>query len=497
MTLEEKILLLRKKNGLSQDELAQQLGVTRQAVYKWESGNAIPEMEKIKGIAKLFGVSFDYLLDDSIKEYEANNNEETKINHREIYVLGDKQDFMQGDIDHGYIKERHKRNEMSRVIFSNRRKQAEENMKKAGATEINFVSEEETIAFFYNKNEQSIGFYYGCGIQLVCPLENLVSINLNGGDANLVNSRTTMLGIGNGGFGIGSVPTTTVMGSFPISVTIMYLDGDIIKDFSFKVMTNCTYLYYEESKSQVNALNDVLRHRLVDRLNKLKTKIEALIYNSSVLVTEDIPQLNTELYNRINLEAKEEYSEYIKDLKIQLIEEQNKSNQNLAILLIIGALLLIGLLFPQLGLLLICAFVIGLIPAFIAKHNGRSFISWWFYGAGLFVMALTHILYIVVKERILNSPTATQGLKDGFTVFETFMNKISVWLYSAALIVGIVWLFFNDVILGIFLLISALLGLYVAFHAKRGGRNFTAWWVYGTFLFLIACVHINLIIDEE
>ena len=38
MTLEEKIYTLRKKSGLSQDEMAQKLGVTRQAVYKWETG---------------------------------------------------------------------------------------------------------------------------------------------------------------------------------------------------------------------------------------------------------------------------------------------------------------------------------------------------------------------------------------------------------------------------------------------------------------------------
>ena len=84
MKLEEKILILRKKHGLSQEELAQRLGVTRQAVYKWESGNAFPEMDKIKALAKLFSVSFDYLLDDTVEEYDLGTSN-TKVRYRDVY----------------------------------------------------------------------------------------------------------------------------------------------------------------------------------------------------------------------------------------------------------------------------------------------------------------------------------------------------------------------------------------------------------------------------
>ncbi|MBQ7327028.1 MAG: helix-turn-helix transcriptional regulator [Clostridia bacterium] len=283
MKLEEKIFTLRKKNGLSQDDLAQQLGVTRQAVYKWESGNALPELDKIKALAKIFSVSFDYLLNDTIEEYDTNKDNE-KISYRPIYLLGDKQNLMQGDIDHGYIKERDSRNTMSKVIFSKRKSLAESYMKKAGATEISFFSEEETLAYFYDSNQQTIGIYYGNGIQFVCPIENLVSISLNGGATNVVNSRSTMLGISNAGIGIGSMPTVSVHGSYPIDLTIMFHDGDIIKDFSFKIMTAVTYLYFEQSRSNVEIINSILRNRVADRIGKIKTKIEALICNSAVLV---------------------------------------------------------------------------------------------------------------------------------------------------------------------------------------------------------------------
>lgn len=62
MTLGEKIQELRRKRGVSQDELAEKLDVSRQAVSKWERDEAIPETEKIIRIAQEFQVSTDYLL---------------------------------------------------------------------------------------------------------------------------------------------------------------------------------------------------------------------------------------------------------------------------------------------------------------------------------------------------------------------------------------------------------------------------------------------------
>lgn len=63
MTIGEKILNLRKARGWSQEELAEHIGVTRQAVSRWESDSAKPDADKIAAMCKLFGVSADYLLD--------------------------------------------------------------------------------------------------------------------------------------------------------------------------------------------------------------------------------------------------------------------------------------------------------------------------------------------------------------------------------------------------------------------------------------------------
>lgn len=65
MTMGEKILNMRKARGWSQEELADRVGVTRQAVSRWESGSAKPDADKIIAVCDLFGVSADYLLRDS------------------------------------------------------------------------------------------------------------------------------------------------------------------------------------------------------------------------------------------------------------------------------------------------------------------------------------------------------------------------------------------------------------------------------------------------
>ncbi len=68
MILAEKIILLRKQNNWSQEDLAEELGISRQSVSKWESGTSIPDLDKIIKLSALFGVSTDYLLKDEVEE---------------------------------------------------------------------------------------------------------------------------------------------------------------------------------------------------------------------------------------------------------------------------------------------------------------------------------------------------------------------------------------------------------------------------------------------
>lgn len=65
MELSEKILTLRKSKDLTQEQLAERLGVSRQSISKWESGQAIPELEKIVKLSGIFDATTDYLLKTS------------------------------------------------------------------------------------------------------------------------------------------------------------------------------------------------------------------------------------------------------------------------------------------------------------------------------------------------------------------------------------------------------------------------------------------------
>lgn len=76
MIFADKLIYLRKKAGWSQEELAEQMNVTRQSVSKWEGGQSIPDLEKIIKLSNLFGVSTDYLLKDDIENTE---NEQIKV----------------------------------------------------------------------------------------------------------------------------------------------------------------------------------------------------------------------------------------------------------------------------------------------------------------------------------------------------------------------------------------------------------------------------------
>lgn len=64
MTLSEKILYCRKRRALSQEALAEKIGVSRQAISKWETGEAAPELSKLALLAKTFGVTADWLISE-------------------------------------------------------------------------------------------------------------------------------------------------------------------------------------------------------------------------------------------------------------------------------------------------------------------------------------------------------------------------------------------------------------------------------------------------
>ncbi len=81
MEFNEKLVKLRKEKGMTQEELANEIGVSRQSVSKWELGECEPDIAKLKEISKLFHVSTDFLLldDEELHQDEKKNTSTTII----------------------------------------------------------------------------------------------------------------------------------------------------------------------------------------------------------------------------------------------------------------------------------------------------------------------------------------------------------------------------------------------------------------------------------
>lgn len=85
MEFHEKLQLLRKKKGYTQEEMAELLFVSRTAISRWESGRGLPNIESLKAISKMFGVSIDELLSgEEIIEAAENEKKESAIHMRTI-----------------------------------------------------------------------------------------------------------------------------------------------------------------------------------------------------------------------------------------------------------------------------------------------------------------------------------------------------------------------------------------------------------------------------
>ena len=84
MILADKIIAERKKNGWSQEELAEKIGVTRQAVSKWEGAQTVPDLQKLLLLSNVFGVPTDYLLKDELETPDYSSQSEELCSYRKV-----------------------------------------------------------------------------------------------------------------------------------------------------------------------------------------------------------------------------------------------------------------------------------------------------------------------------------------------------------------------------------------------------------------------------
>ena len=80
MSLGERLIELRKNKKLSQEEVAEKLGVSRQTISKWELDQSLPDFDKILPLCKLYNITSDELLTGKTKDKEVNNNDDLDMN---------------------------------------------------------------------------------------------------------------------------------------------------------------------------------------------------------------------------------------------------------------------------------------------------------------------------------------------------------------------------------------------------------------------------------
>lgn len=99
MILADKIIILRKKSGLSQEELAEKLNVSRQSVSKWESAQSIPDLDRILEMSSIFKVSTDCLLKDELDIDDEVIKVDDSVNDLRKVSLSEAQDFIKKSND--------------------------------------------------------------------------------------------------------------------------------------------------------------------------------------------------------------------------------------------------------------------------------------------------------------------------------------------------------------------------------------------------------------
>ena len=260
MQLCDKIAKLRKRNGLSQEELANKLGVSRQSVFKWECGENTPEIEKIKKLAKLFNVSFDTFLDDEkdltvvgeaakeeqkkiIKEIHVNK---AAIKYRKPYDSGVKLSTSSlADFEHGFIG----KDRIPNLSFSSNSLKQKELMEKRGFTKTIRIQNDVLVDFFVDEKNKLFGFFYDRAPQFVCPFENLASFSISNSGTQTGYTKAPMVGVGigsNPSIGIGSMPLPQTRQPLSYDVAISYFDEKgSLKNYKIAFECNRIYILYD------------------------------------------------------------------------------------------------------------------------------------------------------------------------------------------------------------------------------------------------------------
>ena len=265
MKLCDKISKLRKRKGLSQEELANELEVSRQSVFKWECGENAPDLEKIKKLAKLFNVSLDLLLDDE-KDIEDEQSVVEKpkpavapvhkpVKFRKTFDSGIKLNSgNQADYEHGYSGKR----KIDGYSFSANSSKHRELIDKKGYSKTVRIQHDVLVDFFVDEKTKTFGFFFDGAPQFVCPFESLASFAVTNSGVHTGYTRSPMVGVGIGStmsVGVGSMPLGQTRQPLRYDLSISYFGEDgYLHDYKIAFGCNRMYITYDGTAKSVDEL---------------------------------------------------------------------------------------------------------------------------------------------------------------------------------------------------------------------------------------------------
>lgn len=342
MKISEKIIILRKRMGYSQEDLANELDISRQSVYKWESGVAVPELSKVKKIAKLFNISFDKLLDDEIDiTVESVVVEKTPVSinikkgYRETFVSNNKLNLDQADIDNGYPKERKIKNKNRKTIFEERIKNMKKHLEELGATSYLLLQDDLAGCFFENNNNKTFGFYFNGAVQFVCPYENYIKADLSNSGNNISYENDSAFSAFSGGvlgvIGIGKRVKPVLNKPLLYSLVISYFNKEgEVKEYNVSLFCNRRYIILEENDTEkVKGFDEFNSDRTNKLFNDIYRRLSICpviaekIHNEEIKVDEvDISDLN----EKYAIQSKS-VNEYYKSLEKSIKDDKKRKDK--------------------------------------------------------------------------------------------------------------------------------------------------------------------------
>ena len=330
MDLGKKIETLRKQKKMSQEQLADKLGVSRQSVFKWESSESTPGIDKLKELSKLFGVSLDVLLDDTKDLNEEShpqveNKSTTKIKYRTTFDSKIDVHISEfADIVHGYVDVNRPLNHSNDSLFEDLDKKCLERYE--GEEVLSIQSDVPCYIVLDHKNRYLKVVAYFAD-QFLCPFENIQSIDLlDSGGRTIIDSipiSGAAVNIGGGvGFMGGSMPLVSQGASPHQVIQFTYYDKDE-KLQTYKLIMDC-YRKYIATK-EYGVTEDTFDYYVDDLSNRTKNRFINVRNSIIAAIKKDASGLELK---DMNVSAKADFAvkmkQYIDKVNLPLKQAGNQ-----------------------------------------------------------------------------------------------------------------------------------------------------------------------------